>query len=199
MASDETLNDEHRSRRALLRTAGGAAAAGSAIALAACGSDAKGPHKKKKRTPSDPMQAATDIALLNGALDVEHTAIAAYVAGIPLLTGHNHDSAKQFLTQDYGHAAELSLMIHQAGGTPHDPSPSYALGHPRSEGDVLALLQRIESLQIATYLRVLPRLHPGVFRSIIGAILANEAQHVSVLRAARGMPAIPAALVTGTE
>jgi rubrerythrin len=198
MASDETPNDEHRSRRALLRTAGVAAAGSSAIALTACGSSAKGSHKKK-RTPSDPVQAATDIALLNGALDVEHTAIAAYVAGIPLLTGHNRDAAKQFVTQDYGHAAELSLMVRQAGGTAHDPSPSYALGNPSSEGDVLALLQRIESLQIATYLQVLPRLQPGVFRSIVGAILANEAQHVSVLRAARGMPAIPAALVTGKE
>jgi len=198
MASDETPNDEHRSRRALLRTAGVAAASSSAIALTACASSAKGPHKKK-RTPSDPVQAATDIALLNGALDVEHTAIAAYIAGIPLLTGHNRDAAKQFVTQDYGHAAELSLMVRQAGGTAHDPSPSYALGNPSSEGDVLALLQRIESLQIATYLQVLPRLQPGVFRSIVGAILANEAQHVSVLRAARGMPAIPAALVTGKE
>ncbi len=64
---------------------------------------------------------------------------------------------------------------------------------------MLALLHQVEAAQIAAYLAALPNLAPAVVRRSVAAILANDAQHVAVVRAALGQPAVPSALVTGRE
>ena len=73
-------------RRGLLRLTGGALAGGSAIALGACST--KPPRKPPTTTPgAKPSALRPDVATLNSLLDLEHKAIAAYTAGIPLLSG----------------------------------------------------------------------------------------------------------------
>ena len=61
------------------------------------------------------------------------------------------------------------------------------------------LLHAVEQAQIAAYLNAIPRLEPGVVKQQVASILANDAQHVAVVRAALGRPAIPSAFVTGRE
>jgi hypothetical protein len=73
------------------------------------------------------------------------------------------------------------------------------LGSPGSAGDVLGLLHMIERASIAGYLDAIPRLSPGIVRSTVASILANEAEHVSVLRVSLGSPAVPSAFVTAGE
>lgn len=192
MTSDESLHD-HRSRRALLRGAGVTVAAGAALGLTACGGT------RHHHVPADPVAARTDVALLNAAIDAEYHAIAAYTAGIPILGGRQRDAAKQFLNQDLTHATELISLIKKAGGAAHDRSPSYDLGHPQTPAEVLALLHGVERSLIRTYLQVIPRLQPGVTRSVVGSMLANEAEHVSMLRAHLGLAPVPAAFVSGNE
>jgi len=140
-----------------------------------------------------------DVELLNRVLDLEHAAIVAYTAGIPLLTGPDQVAAKRFLAQELSHAASLSGMVRQAGGNAHLPKPSYDLGHPRNARDVLVLLHGQESAQIAAYIDVLPGLSPGGARAAVASILANDAQHISILRSAIGRNPAPAAFVTGRE
>ena len=59
------------------------------------------------------------------------------------------------------------------------------------------LLHAVENAQIAGYLYAIQQLEPGVVKQQVASILANDAQHVAVVRAALGQSAIPSAFVTG--
>jgi bacterioferritin (cytochrome b1) len=181
------------SRRTLLRTSG--ASLGAALALAACGNKS---HKLDvHKLP--PQARNADVEILNGALDVVHKAIAAYTAGIPLLSGRAHAAAKQFLSQELTHAGELAGLIKQAGGKPNKARASYDLGRPRSRTDVLELLHELERTEIAGYVAAVPNVSPGSVRAAVAAILGNDAQHVVVLRSILGLAPLAGAQVTGSE
>jgi bacterioferritin (cytochrome b1) len=138
-----------------------------------------------------------DIGPLNALLDLEHHAVAAYAAGIPLLHGPQAKAAEQLLAHELAHATQLHDLIHLARGTPNLPRASYDLGQPKGASDVLALLIRLERAQISAYLHTLPRLSNGPLRAAMASILANDAQHLAILRWDSGQSPVPAARVTG--
>lgn len=175
-------------RRALL-------AAGAAVGLAGCGDSESGPRERKLSR----SERLSDVALLNRLLDLEHQAIAAYTAGIPLLSGHTASLAKQFLNHELAHAGELVSLIKRQHGRPHRPQAAYSLGHPRDRLEVLALLHRVERAQIAAYLQAIPAAAPGAARAALAAILSSDAQHIALVRQTLGEPALRSALVTGAE
>jgi hypothetical protein len=177
-------------RRALL--AGGVASG--TIALAGCGS-----KSLRSRVKKGAKVSPGDVDVLNRLLELEQHTVAAYAAGIPLLGRSAGKAAKQFLGQELTHAGTLGGLVKQAGGKAVRPRASYDLGHPSTSADVLALLHRLEAEQLAAYLQMLPALSPGRLRSTVAAIMANDAQHLSVLRQSLGQPPVPAALATGRE
>jgi Ferritin-like domain len=179
-----------RSRRAFLTGAGTATAAG---LLAGCGGK---PLREKIRGSA--KVAASDIEPLNALLDVEHRAIAAYAAGIPLLSAPQSTAAMRFLGQELAHSVQLSDLIHRGGGKPRRPAASYDLGHPTKAGEALALLKHLEQVQLRAYLDAFVRLSPGKVRSTVAAIYANDAQHLAMLRWQTGESPAPAALVSGS-
>lgn len=191
-------DDEGSSRRALLSGAGAALVGAGALALSGCGREAKAGQKSVKT--AKPLVQHSDVAILAGLLELERHTIAAYTAGIPLLTRPDARTAKQFLNEELQHAGELLSLIKAAGGG-RGPlrAASYDLGHPTDDQDVLALLHRLESAQIASYLDAIPRLQPGPVRAATASILANDAQHISILRLAQGMNPVPSAFVSGRE
>jgi hypothetical protein len=174
-------------RRALLAAAGGAA-------LAGCGRSTA-TSRPKQGTPV----ARADVDLLNRLIDLEDHAVAAYAAAAPLLDPGPARAAKRFLQQELDHADGLARLVRDAGGKPRKPRASYDLGHPRTGEDILRVLHRIESAQLAAYLDAIPRLSPGPVRAMAAAFFANDAQHVSIVRAQLGLAPVPAALVTGRE
>jgi hypothetical protein len=178
------------SRRALLRIAAGGAAA---VALPGCGAD-KTTSSTTTTTPTRP--AGPDVAALGPVLDLVHMTTAAYVAGIPLLSGPASLAAQLFLTQELSHAGELGGLIRQAGGKASQPKSSYPLGHPSSQADVLSLLHRLEQAEMAAYIQMIPRLHTPASRAALASILANDAQHASILRLLLGRNPAPSALLT---
>ncbi len=184
------------SRRGLLLAAGAGLAGAASILVAGCGQSSPSLHSRL--THSQPL-AQADIDMLNHLLDLEHVAIAAYTAGTPLLAPDLTKAGGLFLNDELAHAGQLIGLIKQAGGKPNKPAPSYDLGHPQTSDDVLALLHEVERAQVAAYLEAIPQLAPGVLRQQVVAILANDAQHVAVLRASLGQPPVPSALVTGRE
>ncbi len=141
----------------------------------------------------------TDVDVLNQLLHLEHMAIAAYTAGTPLLAPATVKAGKLFLNDELSHAGALAGLIRAAGAKPIKPASSYDLGHPRTSQEVLALLHRVEAAQITAYLAAVPRLSPSIVKRSVASILANEAQHVAVVRAALGQPAVPSAFVSGDE
>jgi hypothetical protein len=140
-----------------------------------------------------------DVDTLNHLLDLENRAVAAYTAGIPLLDGAAAKAAQHFLDQDLTHAGELSGLIRQAHGKANKPRPAYDLGRPRNSGEVLGLLHSTETAVIAGYFDAISRLTPGEIRAAVASLLANDAQHVSVLRALLGRPPLPSAFVSAGQ
>ena len=183
---------EPGSRRKLL---GLAAATAGALVLAGCGK-----KSLKQQLAEQPEQVAlTDIEILNHLLDIEYLATAAWTAAAPLLGPSGQAAAKQFLSQDLGHASGLYGLIHAAGGNPDQPPPNYDLGNPSSPADVLALLHEVEQRQVAAYHDAIPNLQPGSVRQRVASYFANDAQHLCIVRFLQGEPAIPTALVTGRD
>jgi hypothetical protein len=192
MVIDEPSEGEPSSRRTVLLAAGAGLAG---VVLAGCGGGAS----IKQQVHNSQPALTTDVDLLNHLLHLEHTAIAAYTAGIPLLAQPTAKAGQLFLNDEISHAGDLAGIVREAGGKPIKPAPSYALGHPRNSEEVLKLLHSVENAQIAGYLHAIQRLEPGVVKQQVASILANDAQHVAVVRAALGRPAIPSAFVNGTD
>lgn len=178
------------SRRRLLQGTGAAAGAAAAWSIAACG-------KGGDTTQSGGIKGtASDLGTLRGALAIELTAIEAYGRGVPLLRGPRRRACDLFLAQEQEHADALTKAITRLGGSaavamiPLDYS---VLTAPR----FLVLARRIANAAIGVYLEALPRLSSGELRATTATILADEAEHLSVLLGFLGRPQAPAALVAG--
>jgi uncharacterized protein (DUF1684 family) len=63
---------------------------------------------------------------------------------------------------------------------------------------VLAVLESLEGLQLTGYARWIPRLSAGTMRAGAASIFANDAQHITALREARGRPALGSPWVVGS-
>jgi hypothetical protein len=171
----------------------GGALAGAAL-LAGCGKESL--HTRLKKQPT---VAHRDVRLLNHLLDVQHLAVAAYTAGAPLLPASAAGAAEQFLAQELGHAGGLAGLVKAAGGKPNEPQGTYDLGHPRTAQDVLRLLQRVEEIELSSFLLALAGLAPGDVRAQVAGYFANDAQHDSAVRLLLGEDPLPSPLVPGTE
>ena len=183
-----------QSRRELLR-AGSVAGLGalglSGLGLAGCGSGRRAPGSGEATLGLD------DATLLNALLALEQRGIAAYTASGPLLTGPLRRAAGRILSEELRHAGELRALVTQAGAKPHDPDSHYDLGRPQTTGEVLALLHDLERRQLDSYIAAIPRIGDPAARQALAAVMANDAQHVTVLRAGQGLPLLGAPLVTG--
>jgi bacterioferritin (cytochrome b1) len=152
-----------------------------------------------RRIKATPQGRAADVDLLNGVLAIEQRTIAAYTAAAPLLGGFGQKMAGQFLSQELLHAGILRKLVHDAGGQPHNPLGHYDFGRPRGRRQLLALLHDLEREQIAAYLHAIPRMSTPFLRQTLASVLANDAQHVTVLRAQQGIAALPGPFLTATE
>jgi rubrerythrin len=178
------------SRRRFFHGAGVATAGGSTAFIAACGGSS---GKPKNQTATD-----ADIAILNSALDLENTAIAAYTAGAPLLKGELLQLGREFLSQEKEHANALSTAVTQLGGHPSRPKAAYDFPRVHTQREVLLLANTIEHEAIAAYLDALPKLSSPDLRATAASIVTTEAEHVSVLLGALGRPQVPTAFVAGS-
>jgi hypothetical protein len=163
--------------------------------VAGCGSADTGRQAVKKT--SAPVRSQ-DIAILNQALALERRTVAAYIAGMPLLTQSERKAARQFLNEELEHTGELISLIKAAGGKAPPRADSYVLGHPTDGPGVLRLLHSLEGLQISGYLDWIPRLSPGPVRAAVSSILTVDSQHLAVVRVMQGQVPVPGPFVTGS-
>ena len=181
-------------RTFLLGGLGGA----SALLLGACAessSDAAGGVGVQEAQGGTP---AFDAGLLNEALTLEMTAIAAYEGGARLLTGQAAALATQFLDHERQHAARLEQAIRAAGAEPvRIEEPGAELPDIRTPRGFLEFAVEAEGEAVFAYTEILPRLSQPRLRGEIASILTNEAQHAAALRLQLGQPAAPDAVVTG--
>ncbi|MBW3607053.1 MAG: ferritin-like domain-containing protein [Actinobacteria bacterium] len=191
MELDHFLRDP-QSRRRFFRMTGVGVAGASAVLLGACSDDTKNPVRLG---PDESDQA--DVEILNGLLDLEFMAIAAYKAGAPKLGGERLGIVKVFLEQEQAHADGLSGSIEELDGKPNRAKSDYDFPVLRTEADVLRFALDLENTAIAAYIDALPKFSEKKLRSTAASIITNEAEHASVLLDALGREPVPAAFVTG--
>ncbi|HEY1540382.1 MAG TPA: DUF4439 domain-containing protein [Solirubrobacteraceae bacterium] len=181
------------SRRRFFHMAGVSVAGGSAVFLAACGDDTKSPNVATAPDESD----EADAEVLNSALDLELMAIAAYKAGAAHLKGDVLQLAKLLLAQEQAHADALSSAIRKVGRIPNRAKASYDFPKLTSQTDTLRFAVEIENTAIAAYVDALPKLGKGDLRATASSIVADEAEHISVLLGVLGEQQVPDAFVYG--
>ena len=151
------------------------------------------------RQPESAGNVAADIRILNGALQAEHRAIAAYQLGADsgLLRPASKALALQFQGHHRAHAALLEQTVGHLGGTAATPAADhhFATDALASEADVLRLAAGLEQGAVSAYLAAVPRFDNRELARAAASILGDEAMHWAVLRQAIGEPPVPAAFV----
>lgn len=193
MDIDGYLRDPQSRRRFFHRSGVLVGAGGSAVLLAACGDRTTTPSVLTGPDESD----QADVEILNGALDLELLAIAAYKTAAGRLRGSALEIAKKFLEQEQEHVDGLATAIKDAGGRPNRAKSSYDFPQLRTQTDALRFAVDVENTAIAAYIDALPKLSEADLRATVAAIVTNEAEHVAVLLDALGMNPVPGAFVTG--
>jgi Ferritin-like domain len=181
------FNSRSVSRRALLADAGKLTLSAGAIALLA-GNDALAHN-----TDAD---ASKDSGILNVALALEHEAIAAYQIGAEsgLLAKGVLPVAVLFQSHHKAHRDALATTVRKLGGTPvaeqamdaYVKSSKLNVAAIKSQGDVLALAQRLELGAANAYLGVIPAFGDRELAKIAGRLAADETMHYTALTQALG-------------
>ena len=185
------------SRRRLIGAAG-LGLAGTGTVLAGCESDVE---------PSTAIvgSADRDAELLNGVLADERGSAVVYIRATELFEGENlRETAELFAKQEQEHAGALAKLIEDLGGEPEERESDerYAkkleLDKVTTQEEMLRFAVGLENETIAAYLAIVARLSTGELRETVFQILANEAEHLSVLLGDLGEPQVPDAFVVGT-
>jgi len=191
--------DAARDRRELLRrgvTLGGAAFAAASIPLLWSVRDAF-------------AQDDTDGTILASAITLERVTVIAYdsVLGRGVLTPGTRDVLRRFRAHEQAHADVLTKALTDLGGTPPAPPKGVGdvddvakgLGAVRTQGDAIGFLISLETAAIAAYFDAHAKLVEARLLKTGASILANEGQHLTVLRSIARQDPIPNAFETGAK
>ena len=184
--SSSPLFDPAEDRRNFLRTAGFGAAGISALAFA--GSPVIAAPRRAAKS------SGGDVAILQGALALEHEGIAAYTiaGGSGLLTPGTLKVALVFLGHHKGHRDSLAALIQKAGAKPVEPKAdseyiaALNLGALKSEGDVVKLAATLEQGATNAYIGQLTALQDRSLLRLFAQLSTDEAVHWTVLNGALG-------------
>jgi rubrerythrin len=184
-----------RSRRDLVRR--GVLSGGIAVAAVAAPALLK--------TVGAAAQADGDARILEDAIRIEQTAVFAY--------GLAHDSGKlqppiarkfrRMRNQRRDHASTLITALEHLGVAP--PAKPTRVGQVKGLAEALAGGQRailefavaLEERAVAGYYRAAPRLEDAKLLQLSATIMANEGQHLVILRRALGKDPVPNTFETG--
>jgi hypothetical protein len=173
----------------------------SATALALLdGNDAMAAKMKGKKGAT-----ASDVAILNVALGLEHEAINAYTLGAQsgLLDKNVLDVAVLFQSHHKSHRDALVGTIKKMGGVavPEKTLAQYAAdlnaGSIKSAVDILQLARRLELGAVNAYLGVIPSLNDKELGKVAARLAADETMHWTLLNSALGGAAPAGALSFG--
>jgi hypothetical protein len=180
-------------RRGFLRNV--ALAVAGAGALAATGRPALAAASRQRNAHHN-----NDIAVLQGALALEHEGIAAYTlaGGTGLLTPDVLKIALTFLGHHKGHRDALAKIIQKAGSSPVQPktdaeyTTELKLGDLKSQADVITFAAGLEKGAANAYVGQIAALTDHELTHLFAQLSTDEAVHWAVLDGALGH-AVPAA------
>lgn len=145
-------------------------------------------------------EKAGDVEVLNEALSQELTAVDAYTRGLPLLHGEALAVGRAFRTQEQEHVDGITHAIRGLGGkTEVDKNPLDYSGL-KTQADFLSLAYDEENALAVFYMNAIPKLETGAPKALLVSIVADEAEHLAVLRLQLGAGPVelaPEAFETG--
>jgi hypothetical protein len=183
-------------RRQLLQTTGAAVAG---VGLVMAGSQVLAAPARRADG------AAGDVAVMQGALALEHEGIAAYriAAGSGLLSQGTIAVASIFLGHHEGHRDALAKLIMQAGGKPAEPKSdqdyitALNIGALKSEADVVKFAAGLEQGAANAYVGQVSALREAKLAHLFSQLGTDEAVHWALLNNAAGGGLSKAAFLFG--
>jgi hypothetical protein len=184
-----------------------------ALALAAILSACGGGGGTTGATESDPSviattptprnaEAAADAEVLETILTRQNAAVVAYGATIPGLPARQRPMAQLFRAQEQEHVDATTKAIRGLGGLVEAPEEEIDPGEPKTVGERLVFLYEVESATIDEELAAISKLVATWPRSLLASTVANQAQHLVLIRRALGagpLASIPTPFENGTE
>lgn len=141
--------------------------------------------------------------VLERAVKLEQTAVVAYGAAVEdgLLRQPLAELARLFRGQEREHADALTAALEDLDRKPPRPPTPEEVGLRRlaSQDDVLRFLIEHENRTVVAYIDAQRRLEDEALLGTVAQIMANDGQHLVVLRQALGEDAVPAAFEAGTS
>lgn len=168
------------------------AVAGLAL-LAGCGGGGGDSTSGGTTTTAVVSDKAADAEYLNGVLGRELAAIDAYGRVLPRLRGSDLTLASQFRSQEQEHVDAVLKALRGLGAKAEPEEEEIERSGLKSRDDVLDFLYEVESVSIDQGLFAVANFVAPWPRKLVGSIVANQAQHLVLLRRALG--AHPSALV----
>jgi Ferritin-like domain len=142
-----------------------------------------------------------DAKMLNELLGRQLAAVAAYDRSMPALSGPELALARQFRSQEQEHVDTVVKALRGIGAKYEPPEEEIDVTDLTDEADYLDFFYVMESATIDFELEVIGELTASFVRPQLAAIVANQAQHLVLLRqalGAEGPQLVPDAFEAGT-
>jgi hypothetical protein len=165
-----------------------------ALAFTACGGGGDTTTVAKDKTG--------DAETLNNVLAREQAAVRACKRTLALLRGAALARAREFRASEQEHVDAIVKALRGLGEPAEPEEEEIESTGLKTQADALGFLYEVESASIAYGLRAISHLTYPWPRSLLGSIVADQAQHLVVLRLALGAnvaESIPGAFEDGTE
>ena len=137
--------------------------------------------------------SASDRSVLAGLAGLEATAVQAYQAALGggRLDAATAGSARRFLAHEIAHRDRVAQLLGGAAARPATAGLVAAVRKAATQKAVLAALIGVENAVVSGYYDAFGKLTDTDVLQALGEILANEGQHLVVLRTAAGQAATP--------
>jgi Ferritin-like domain len=152
-------------------------------------------------TPMPTPEESADGALLNHVLGREEAAIAAYGQVIPKLAARPAHMAAYFRAQEQEHVDAVLKAMRGLKSAAEPGEEEIEVGEMKTDRERLEFLYEVESATIDEELSAVSKLEASWPRSLLASTVANQAQHLTLLRQALGagpLASVPVPFENGT-
>ena len=157
-----------------------------ALLLSSCGGGGESTETVDTAALEREAEREADVEILNQILSRQRSAIAAFDRTIAAMRGRPRALAVRLRTQEEEHTVGILEALRALEGSEIVEPEEIEPWNLRDEADRLTFLYEIESATIEDELGATSRLDSASARSLLASTVANQAQHLVLLRRALG-------------
>jgi len=183
---------------ALLAGCGGG---GSTTSVTGGGAPSTEATAQEVTTPTPPAQQSPDGEILDKVLARQEGAVDAYAAVIPHLAPRFARMASYFRAQEQEHVDAVIKALRGLKAPAETEPEAIDLGEAKTDEERLAFLYEVEGATIDLELSAISKLEAPWPRSLLTSTVADQAQHLTLLRQALGagpLASVPGPFEDGT-